>query len=560
MPDAQANFLPTRDPHRTAMRVLAWLTAFRLLYLIPFTAQFDLAGDESYYWEWGRRLDWGYFSKPPMIGWLMGLVGRISNNSEWGIRCAALLLGTMTLFLLHRFANKLFGPRSALLTLLLCAFTPANALLNLVLTIDAPLVLCWTAALLVFWNAIEQPEKLSRWLLLSLILGLGHLSKQMMLVFPVLMILHCAFNPASRALLRRSTFWICIVGSLLFLAPVIWWNMQHGWVTLKHTSHHFETRSNAGLLGHLGTLGEFLGLQALAFSPVTWVLMIAVVFGGLWKWRVLIEKERYAVIFSGPGLAVFILLSMRQSVNVNWPAVYYISATVLAGAWLDRVALDALPWMRLRNWARPAIITGLVMSLLSCVLPFAIGALGQVGTRLDPALRLRGWKDAGAQAGALLAKVPRPEQTFVIVYGDRSNASQLAFYTPQQPQVFRFTHSGVIESQYELWPHPGELNYFSHDALIIMPPDDAPPHDDSLPAPLIRQFRSVEDFGYIRVPLGRDAARNYKVYLARSMKSWDPPPIDPPAKPVQKSQLMLRQSDSPEFSLIPEMKTTNRHE
>ncbi|MEI6536811.1 MAG: glycosyltransferase family 39 protein, partial [Verrucomicrobiaceae bacterium] len=354
MNDAKPDCLKTCAPHRTAMRVLVGLTVFRLLYLIPFIAQFDLAGDESYYWEWGRRLDWGYFSKPPMIGWLMGLVGCISNNSEWGIRCAALALGTASLFLLHRFASKLFGPRAALLSLLLCAFTPANALLNLVLTIDAPLVLCWSAALLVFWSAIEQPDKPARWILLSVILGLGHLSKQMMLLFPVLMILHCAFNPSSRALLRRTSFWICIAGSLLFLTPVLWWNAQHGWVTLKHTSHHFETRSDAGLLGHFGTLGEFLGLQALAFSPVTWVLMIAAVFGGLWKWRALGEKERYAVIFSGPGLAVFVLLSIRQNVNVNWPAVYYISATVLAGAWLDRLALDALPWKRLREWARPA--------------------------------------------------------------------------------------------------------------------------------------------------------------------------------------------------------------
>ncbi len=533
MPEAKANFLTTSDPLRIAMRVLVGLTVLRLLFLIPFMAQFDLAGDESYYWEWGRRLDWGYFSKPPMIGWLMGLVGRISNNSEWGIRCGALVLGTASLFLLHRFALKLFGPRAALLTLLLCAFTPANALLNLVLTIDAPLVLCWTAALLVFWNAIEQPDKISRWMLLTLILGLGYLSKQMMLVFPLLMMLHCAFNPSSRALLRRASFWICIGGSLLFLTPVIWWNVQHDWVTLKHTSHHFETRSNPGLLGHLGTLGEFLGLQALAFSPVTWLLMIVAVFGGLWKWRALNEKERYAVMFSGPGLAIFVLLSIRQSVNVNWPAVFYVSATVLAGAWLDRVALEVLPWKRMAGWARPAILSGLVVTLLSCILPFAIGALGQEGTRFDAALRLRGWKDAGAQAGELFAKVPHPEQTFVVVYGDRSNASQIAFYMPQQPRVFRYIHEGPPESQYELWPDPGDSNLFNWDALIMMPPDNEYPPSMSLPDPLERQFRQIHDFGQIKAPLGNGISRFFKVYLATRMKSWEQPKRSDPSLPTK---------------------------
>src|SRR6187200_1550352 len=123
-----------------ATLVLLGLAFFRLLYLPLFCAVTDLAGDESYYWDWGRRLDWGYFSKPPLIGWLMGLVGRISHNSEWGVRLAALSLGTTALFLLHRLAEKMFGARAALLSLLLAALTPAGCAINLFLTIDALLV------------------------------------------------------------------------------------------------------------------------------------------------------------------------------------------------------------------------------------------------------------------------------------------------------------------------------------------------------------------------------------------------------------------------------------
>lgn len=51
--------------------LLAVIFLLRLLYLPLFCSVTDLAGDESYYWEWGRRPDWGYYSKPPMIGWLM---------------------------------------------------------------------------------------------------------------------------------------------------------------------------------------------------------------------------------------------------------------------------------------------------------------------------------------------------------------------------------------------------------------------------------------------------------------------------------------------------------
>ena len=48
---------------------------FIIRFLVLLTAPIDLSGDEAYYWEWGRHLDWGYFSKPPLIGWLMGLAG-----------------------------------------------------------------------------------------------------------------------------------------------------------------------------------------------------------------------------------------------------------------------------------------------------------------------------------------------------------------------------------------------------------------------------------------------------------------------------------------------------
>ncbi|MCE9520032.1 MAG: glycosyltransferase family 39 protein [Verrucomicrobia bacterium] len=522
-----------RDPQRMAMRVIAGLVVFRLLYLIPFVAQFDLAGDESYYWDWGRQLDWGYYSKPPMIGWLMGLAGRLSGNSEWGIRIGALTLGAASLVLLYFFAKKLFGPRPALIAVLLAAFTPANAALNLLLTIDAPLVLCWTAALLVFWSLTENPANTSRWILLTIILGLGHLSKQMMLVFPLLMILHCALNPTVRTLLRRPAFWICLSVSLLFLAPVVWWNAQHDWVTLKHTSHHFATKKTAGLFDHLGTFGEFLGVQALAFTPITWVLMISAVFGGIWKWRALDVKERYLVIFSGPGLMIFALLSFRQNVNPNWPAVFYLGASVLAAAWLDRVALHVHPWTRMRGWLRPALLLSIILSAMMYLLPFAIGWAGLAGNdKFDPLLRLRGWKEVGIQAGGFLEKVPQPKNTFVLVLAHRDHASQLAFNMPQQPRVYRYVYRDVLESQYEIWPGPEDFTGSHSDALLFIPVDRRGPAEPEIPVSLTRQFDSIDALGEIRGPIGDHAERIYKVHLLRHLNFWAPPlRPDPAAEP-----------------------------
>ena len=33
----------------------------------------DLCGDEAEYWAWSRELDWSYFSRGPVVAWLIRL-------------------------------------------------------------------------------------------------------------------------------------------------------------------------------------------------------------------------------------------------------------------------------------------------------------------------------------------------------------------------------------------------------------------------------------------------------------------------------------------------------
>ncbi len=488
---------------RPAHLLLALLLV-RLLYLPLFCALTDLAGDESYYWDWGRHPDWGYFSKPPLIGWLMGVVGWLTGNAEWGIRLAALLCGTASLWCLQDLAGRIGGSHAALLALLLTALTPANVALNLFFTIDAPLVLCWSAALLALWRCIEAPHEPSRWLLLALALGFGNLAKQMMLVFPVLMLLLFALCAELRPLLRRAALWWGLALSLVFLAPVLWWQQQHHWVTLGHMSHHFDTAEKISFAGWLGRFLSFPASQAGLFTPVTWVLLIGCAFRSLWRWRTLEVSQRFLAIFSAPALLVFFALAMRQNVNPNWPAVYYLSAMVLLAVQL------AQAWERRRRVTRLALLVAASITLLAYLLPPVIPAVGLAGhAKLDPLERLRGWSVAGTQAGSLLSAAPQPQRTFFLALGHRDNASQFAFYTPQHPPTYRWQLDGAVESQYELWPSMHERAGW--DALIFQP--SAKPIARSLE----RQFTSVQKLSEIRVPLGNGNERTWQVFLAHEL-------------------------------------------
>ena len=329
----------------------------RLGFTLFFVSETDLSGDEAYYWDWGRQLDWGYYSKPPLIGWLMGLVGRITGNSELAIRLTALFLGMGTLIAIQKLAAEMFGPRVAFLAVLLVLLTPANAALSLFLTIDAPLLLTWTLALVFFWRAAQEPNAWSRWLALGLVIGIGCLSKQMMLAFPALMIAFALVSPEDRGLVRNPRLWIASILGALFMTPVLWWNQQNGWITVEHTKHHFDA-GTVSWSKWLGRTLEFPGVQALLYSPVTWIAMLIVLWLGVKNWKIMRRSERFLLIFCAPALAAFCVLALRQRINPNWPAVFYVPLFVLAAAWMD----GQLPVARWRGWRRWSVRAGAIIT------------------------------------------------------------------------------------------------------------------------------------------------------------------------------------------------------
>ena len=74
-----------------AFAVVAALVVFRLA-LLPF-AQAEVFVDEAQYWLWGQELDFGYYSKPPMIGWLLrGVTELAGSDSAFWLRAPAAVL------------------------------------------------------------------------------------------------------------------------------------------------------------------------------------------------------------------------------------------------------------------------------------------------------------------------------------------------------------------------------------------------------------------------------------------------------------------------------------
>ena len=103
MPEASP-LIPSRDRDlRAVLLCVAALTAARLVAL--FATPLQLYPDEAQYWLWSRTLDFGYYSKPPMIAWAIWATTAMGGDAEAWVRLSASLFqagATVVVFLIGR--------------------------------------------------------------------------------------------------------------------------------------------------------------------------------------------------------------------------------------------------------------------------------------------------------------------------------------------------------------------------------------------------------------------------------------------------------------------------
>src|SRR5260370_32167975 len=111
------------------------------------------------------------------------------------------------------------------------------------MTIDAPYTCCWGWAL-VFGHVAVTRGSAWAWVTTGLLVGVGILAKYTMILFvpslgllllttPMLRHPHPALSPP-RGRVGWGGFWLmCIVAAGCCL-PILIWNMQHDWVTMRH--------------------------------------------------------------------------------------------------------------------------------------------------------------------------------------------------------------------------------------------------------------------------------------------------------------------------------------
>ena len=311
---------------RIAVAIVLALTLWRVG-----TLAFDeteLWVDEAQYWLWGQHLDWGYFSKPPLIAfWLRAITDLAGSDSAFWIRVSGAFLHGMTAWLIGLSAARLFDNETGAVAAILYASLPMVAVGSWLFSTDTLLLPCFALAFYAYLRLTETASV--GWALTcGMALGLGFLAKYAAVYFPLSLALAVLMVPAARITWRDAV--LVVVSMVIVAAPNIWWNIANGGTTLRHVAQD-NAQVGTGGLNPAGAL-EFLASQFGVFGPVPFAALLF----ALW---LLFRRRAPAhagllLVFSFTVIGLMTLQGLRAEANANWAVTGYVAGSILAAALL----------------------------------------------------------------------------------------------------------------------------------------------------------------------------------------------------------------------------------
>ncbi len=372
-----------------------------------------LAHDEAYYWVWAQNLDWGFYEHPPMVAMFIK-IGSTLLGGEVGVRLLTVITSSLIIYwtYVHLVRRGVW-----LYIVLVISVLMAHA--GGVLTApDTPLAF-FTCLFYIFFKKYLDSDRWKVWLPLTLIVAAMMYSKY----HGILIIGFCFL--LNFKLLKRPSFWVITMGSLLIYSPHLFWLFSFGKGGLTYAlndrfQEHLELRHfTEYLLGQILSFGPFIGI----------ILLFAALFG---KVQDAFEKTlRRLVILV---LAFFLIWCFRGHINANWTAPLFIPILILSHRYiLKRQKLKKVVF----GLAIPSV---LIILLVRAHLVFDFIPLSRHDNRDNEFVD---WTEYAGEVDALAKDAP-------VLVGSYQTASKLWFYRQKQTLPI---NDGDRKQQFYVWDH-----------------------------------------------------------------------------------------------------------
>jgi hypothetical protein len=273
------------------------------------------------------------------------------------------------------------------------------------------------------------------WLLFGLFTGLALLSKYTTVLVPGAVTFALLTSRKGRSHLARPWPYLSALVALAVFSPVIYWNATHQWASFLFQLRHGASGDIAEdahgalqiLLRRAGGLGEFVGGQAVVWTPLLFGLTLIVIVVNWGKYGRLRNADRTLLWCGTLPLIFFGWASTRSHGEINWPAFAYFPLSLLVARYLGE------NWEGNRvHWARKGCEVAIFFTV-------GVHLLGTPSIQ-QQLLRwhwpiphqvtdLSGWREYGRQLAQRAGGAP-------VVCNRHQDAGEAAFYMPGQPDVW----------------------------------------------------------------------------------------------------------------------------
>jgi hypothetical protein len=279
--------------------------------------------DTFYYWQWGKHLALSYFDGPPMIAYMFRASTSIFGDTLFALNIVGVICLALTGYWVYKAGKLMLDKETGLIAALLWLLFPiTSSKLLVTVTYDTPLSLFW--AMSVYFAArFIRYQKNADLYWAACAIGLMLLSKYSGIVLVFGILAYFIISPQHRAVFKNKHFYIAACLSLAILSPVIIWNYQHDWISIKYltTVHKLANPHPMHFVGNfLGNYFIFALIPLLATwqhklktrpSLINLMICISVVFFMFW-------------LFSSLSSLVFMNYLAPATISLSLIAAYYI--------------------------------------------------------------------------------------------------------------------------------------------------------------------------------------------------------------------------------------------
>ncbi|HEX3044876.1 MAG TPA: glycosyltransferase family 39 protein [Bacillota bacterium] len=288
--------------------ILIYLALAKLVVHLLTSTGYGYFGDELYWLDMAKHLDFGYVDVPPLVAYLGAVWRFLFGASLFAIHLLPAIAGAITIFFAGLIARELGGGRFAqwfsALTLLVA---PWLLTINSYFTYDSFDQLC---SIILFYLIVRiinsgTPARTTdatwpnarRWLLLGIIAGLGVMTKLSMIYTGGALVISMLLTSNRKNFLTVWP-WLAALITALICTPYLIWQSVHGWPLL----HYVRIYALNSIRPHPQPVQFFTGLGFFILNP----FLIPVWLFGLYFTLFHGEGKRYRMLgFTFLILALF---------------------------------------------------------------------------------------------------------------------------------------------------------------------------------------------------------------------------------------------------------------